>query len=179
MTNGEKRYFKWLCDQVPDPRGGHTLLLLKLFDTRFIYILPMDKNRMHDGVDLRDIYVSRTGHEMPKADDTHCTVLEMMVGLSIRCEKEQMHNQDFGDRTPIWFWGMVRSMGLADQTDENFDEEACDIAIAKMMGRQYDYNGKGGLFTVKEPREDMRTIEIWYQMMRYLNEMMFIGRRGA
>lgn len=179
MTRKEQRYFKWLIDQVPDPRGGHMLLLLKLYDTRFIYILPMDKNRMHDGVDLRYMYVAQTGHEMPKADDTHCTVLEMMVGLSIRCEKEQMHNQDFGDRTGIWFWNMIRSMGLIDQTDDCFNEEAVDICLAKMMGRRYEPNGKGGLFTVKEQKVDMRDVEIWYQMMRYLNEIMFLGQRGA
>jgi hypothetical protein len=31
-------------------------------------------------------------------------------------------------------------------------------------------SGLGGMFPLEDPREDQRAIEIWYQMMAYINE---------
>ncbi len=54
--------------------------------------------------------------------------------------------------------------------DRRFDEEAaCDI-LCHFMRREYDECGQGGLFTLRNPRYDMRKMEIWYQMMGYLEE---------
>ena len=40
------------------------------------------------------------------------------------------------------------------------------------MNREYDSDGKGGLFTVKQSKYDMRTVEIWWQMNWYLDSIL-------
>ena len=55
-------------------------------------------------------------------------------------------------------------------SDKHFvRSDAMDI-LTKFMRREYDASGLGGLFALRYPKEDMRDIEIWYQMMSYLEE---------
>ena len=51
--------------------------------------------------------------------------------------------------------------------DIRFDERYVDEVIDIFLNREYAENGEGGLFTVNG-YEDMRTVEIWYQMCWYL-----------
>ena len=37
------------------------------------------------------------------------------------------------------------------------------------MNREYEPNGKGGLFTIRGCEEDLTEVEIWYQLNWYLN----------
>ena len=94
----------------------------------------------------------------------------MMVALSLRCEEQIMRDYDIGDRTCVWFWGMIRSLGLEEMEDRYFQEKAADYIIQRFLDRGYKSNGEWGLFTVRNPRRDMRDVEIWYQMCWYLNE---------
>ena len=54
--------------------------------------------------------------------------------------------------------------------DEHFDEDYCNVAIERMLNRQYLSNGDGGLFTVRKQNVDMRKEEYWYQAMIFFNE---------
>lgn len=81
-----------------------------------------------------------------------------------------MTNDEIGDRTPLWFWGMIGNLGLRGMTDDIFDERVVDEITERFLARDYSYNGRGGLFYVSKPRMDMRDVEIWYQMMWYLDE---------
>jgi hypothetical protein len=59
-------------------------------------------------------------------------------------------------------------------TNAKFDECYADILeiIDRMLYREYDADGTGGLFRTSNPNKDMRREEIWYQMMEYLrNEL--------
>ena len=96
----------------------------------------------------------------------------MMVALAIRCEEHIMGDQDIGDRTGLWFWGMIENLGLLSMTDTAFNKRRVDEIIDIFLNREYKRNGEGGLFTVKNHRDDLRTVEIWYQLMWYLNEIM-------
>ena len=40
------------------------------------------------------------------------------------------------------------------------------------LNRQYEADGRGGLFIVRNSRFDLRTVEIWYQAMWYLDEVL-------
>ncbi len=82
-----------------------------------------------------------------------------------------MSDESFGDRTSEWFMGMLKSMGILDTYDARFDAKRVARAVDVMLSRRYSVNGKGGLFTVKNPRADMRRAEIWYQMCWYLDEL--------
>lgn len=174
----KEKYFDWICALIDhnecDDETSYTRLLHYLDNEEFVYILEMDENRMEDGIDLR----YRFGYEMnyPREvienslGDDSCSVLEMMVALSIRCEEGFMDDIDEGNRTGEWFWNMIENLGLGNMTNLNFNERYSSTVIRKFLNRKYTSNGKGGLFTVKKPKYDMRDVEIWYQMMWYLDE---------
>lgn len=162
----QEAYFNWLVDHVC---GGRYIKLLRygrllrwLHKTEFIYFNPMDLNRVHDAIDFR----RRFGYE----GGNSCSVLEMMVALAVRCEEHIMGDSDIGDRTGEWFWEMIYNLGLENMDDANFDPEYVDTVTARLLHREYGRNGEGGLFTVTNRAEDMRTVDIWYQMAWYLAE---------
>ena len=174
----KEKYFDWICELIDhtecDTESSYFKLLHYLNEVKFTYILEMDENRMSDGINLK----YRFGHVMGYPNELienslrndSCSILEMMVALSIRCEEGFMDNIDEGDRTGEWFWSMIENLGLDTMTDLNFNKRYCDIVVRKFLTRTYASNGKGGLFTVKKPKSDMRDVEIWYQMMWYLDE---------
>lgn len=175
LTN---EYFRWLCAFVigePASKStSYSKLLRYLFTVEFTYTIGMDGNRAEDGTDLRYRFADENDYAYPIVatylDDHPCSVLEMMIALAIRCEEHIMDNPDIGDRTGQWFWNMVVSLGLGPMTDPRFDEEKADQIMEIFLNRKYSRNGKGGLFTVSDRHVDMRSIEIWYQMFRYLEE---------
>lgn len=167
-------YFKWLCSIVSRDRFSKNISYDKLFkclhSIDFRVLIPNDINRAKDGVDLRRRYYLETskysGLTCP------CTVLEMMVALTIRCEESIMDNPSFGDRTGQWFWTMVKTLGISDMTDDRFDEGFVRDKIDIFMDRQYKPDGQGGLFRIKHCRRDLRTVEIWYQLCWYLDQFL-------
>lgn len=181
MTREElnNRYFNWVCKLIGvNPYAKkHTYydLLYLLNQIEFTYSLPMDGNRYEDGIDLRYRFAINENYPDSQIscllDDQPCSVLEMMVALAIRLEEHIMDNPDVGNRTGLWFWDMIDSLGLYSMYDGRFDEsEAMDI-IQRFLDRDYDYDGDGGLFTVTNCNLDMRNIEIWYQANYYLTSM--------
>lgn len=174
-TELEKRYFTWLCDVISKKdRLNYKKLLEYLYERSFFYILPMDGNRLEDGIDLRYSgfgYFSGTEqYEIARyLDRRDCSVLEMMVALTIRMENI-VGDSELGDRKGLWFWSMVESLGLNEMDDDNYDETKVVYRIDCFLNRDYKPDGKGGLFTVKEPFHDMRGVEIWSQMCWYLSE---------
>lgn len=172
----DERYFKWICDLINEKNHDISMymaLLKYLHNKNFYYILPMDGNRAEDGIELR----YRFGYEnnynegiiASYIDISPCSVLEMMIALSIRCEEHIMEDDDIGDRTSKWFWTMIKNLDLECMDDEHYDEYYVDEVISIFLERDYERNGKGGLFTVNNCREDLRNVEIWYQMCKYLN----------
>ena len=92
----------------------------------------------------------------------------MMVALCLRCEEQIMCNEEDGNRTGEWFNGMMNSLGLIEIV---YEKEAYDI-LSRFANHAYEPDGKGGLFTIKNCDKDMRTAEIWYQAMWYLDEVL-------
>lgn len=180
MTKDElnNAYFEWMyqlvCSEQYSQRRSCRKLLCLLHDTEFTYTIPMDGNRAEDGTDLRYRFGYENTYEGPMIaaylDDRPCSVLEMMVALSIRCEEHIMDDPDIGDRTGQWFWNMIANLGLDSMNDTKFDKAHAREIIRKFLNREYGRNGEGGLFTVKHCRDDLRSVEIWYQMCWYLDE---------
>lgn len=175
MNNIEKDYFNWLCDKVLDDESNikYDKLMSHLYDSIFIPTLKMDSNRAADGKDLR--YRFGIDNNLSTGDlkfldvNAKCNMLEMMVALSIRCEETIMTDEKYGDRTGMWFWNMIVSLGLGTMDDSRFNEKYANVVIDRFMNREYKRNGEGGLFTIDGVSRDMRTIEIWYQMCWYLD----------
>lgn len=180
MTKAEMRarYFDWMFLAVSNHRPRrypYKKLLSFLYDTDFTYTIAMDENRFADGIDLRYRFAQQYNYPDPMVssllDDRPCSILEMMVALAIRCEEHIMEDADIGDRTGNWFWGMIESLGLKSMTDDRYDEYYVEETIRIFLNRQYAPNGEGGLFTIRNCRQDIRNIEIWYQMSLYLNSL--------
>lgn len=179
-TSLNRAYFDWMYQLVCDERYSKSLsyrkLLTFLRDTEFTFVIEMDGNRAEDGTDLR----YRFGYErnLERAvierylDDRPCSVLEMMIALAIRCEERIMSDSDAGNRTGQWFWNMLVNLGLGSMSDRKFDPEKAERIISRFLNRQYEADGRGGLFTVRNSRFDLRSAEIWYQAMWYLDEVL-------
>jgi len=139
-------------------------------------LLVMDRNRANDGIDLRYRFILAHGYEDVYDDVMDylggpCTVLEMMIALAITCEEDIMDDPAMGNRTGQWFWGMIVNLGLGSMIDDRFDKRFVDDTIKRLLDREYEPDGRGGLFTVKYCDRDLRTVEIWYQLCWYLNNI--------
>lgn len=177
FENGiNNEYFEWLYDLVDTSgysgRLSYRRLIEYLHATEFVYSIPRDENRAKDGADLRYRFALSHGFDdTPECLYGPCSIFEMMVALSIRCEEETMDDPDIGDRTCQWFWGMIRSLGLGAMYDVRYDQRYVEDVIYRFLNRDYEPNGSGGLFTISNPRYDMRYVEIWRQLMDYLNNL--------
>ena len=170
MKENEIKYKQWLIRKI---RKDDTHLYKDLLDTLYQYdfrpILTMDNNRYEDGRSLRRRFFIETNIVTPISIDDRCSILEMMVAMSIIIEERIMVDDDYGDRTSTWFWNMIESMGLISMDDNSFNKKFVGIVLEKFNDRQYHRTGKGGLFTIEGITKDMRDIEIWYQMCWFLD----------
>ena len=179
MTYGDRvndEYFEWLCELVDSKRFAKQVsyrkLLMHLHNIEFTWFIPKDDNRADDGVNLRRKFaLARHDMELMRYILGPCSVLEMMVALAVRCEKTITDDALLGDRTGQWFWGMIRNLGLSSMRDSQFDRDYVDEAVARLLNREYEPDGRGGLFTVKHCDRDMRTVEIWIQLSWYLGSI--------
>lgn len=178
MTNKDiqEQYYQWLTNLILDKRHehGYSYLLEALSSAEFIWTAGNDINRAADGVDLHGQFSEEEGLDfirVRKALNWNCSVLEMMVALACRCEDSIMCDEDYGNRTAKWFWTMVRSLGLADMNDKNYDDENVQYAINAFLNRDYKSDGEGGLFTIRGTEHNMKKAEIWYQMCWYMNDV--------
>lgn len=166
-------YFHWMSEIV-DKDMQFTKLLRALNETIFISKIPRDENRIADGIDLRRRFILDNGyysHEELILDclDGPCSVLELMLALAFRCEENIMLDPDYGDRTSHWFWGMVTTLGLGGMFNDRFDERVFSKSMVTFMNRTYSPNGEGGLFKINDAPDDMRNVEIWTQLLWYLD----------
>lgn len=147
---------------------------MRLHETEFWWPrhIPKDGNQAENGRSLRYHFVQ----SHPEFEDAEgylegpCSVLEMMVGLTLRCETI-MDDTRYGDRTTQWFWGMVQSLGLSTMTDDRFESDFVNERLNIFLNREYEPNGRGGLFTVRRCEADMRKLEIFAQLCMYLNSI--------
>lgn len=167
-------YFEWMynlvCGDKFAKRNSYRKLLSYLHEIEFYYIIPRDVNRAQDGVDLRYRFAYDILDNPKEELGGRCSVFEMMVGLAIRCESF-MDDTEYGDRTGQWFWGMINSLGLGHMIDSKFDKDEVDYVIDRFLRREYEPDGKGGLFTVRHCDDDLRDLEIWIQLCYYLDSI--------
>lgn len=173
----KNQYFEWIyslmCHDRFSPNISYRKLFMTLHSTEFVYSIPMDYNREQDGLSLRWRF-ALDHSDIPDADlylDDPCSVLEMMVALALRCEETIMDDPLYGDRSQQWFWDMIRNLGLFSMYDRNYDKHYVVQCIDRFLTRTYSPDGRGGLFTIRNCKEDLRKVEIWYQLNWYLNTL--------
>jgi hypothetical protein len=182
MTRDElnNEYFDWMyqlvCNEKYFKGLSHRKLLNYLHGVDFTYTIAMDGNRAEDGTDLRYRFGYERNYPGPMIasylDDKPCSVLEMLVALTIRCEEHIMDDPDVGNRTGQWFWNMIVNLGLGRMNDLQFSKPQVEAAVSKLLDRRYERTGEGGLFTIKNCNRDLRSVEIWYQLCWYLDEVL-------
>lgn len=170
-------YFEWLCEMVDSRRFAKQVsyrkLLIHLHNIEFTWFVPHDDNRADDGIKLRRRFsLIRDDLSLQRYLNGPCSVLEMMVALALRCEETIMDDAQLGNRTGQWFWGMISNLGLNSMRDSKFDRDYVDDVVARLLNREYEPDGRGGLFTVRNCDRDLRTVEIWGQLSWYLDSIM-------
>ena len=165
-------YFDWLCELIPiKTRRSYHELLHYMFNKEFICTLYADENRAADGIELRGRFECETGIILDCISHEKCSVLEMLIGLSIRCE-QIMENPEYDDRTGEWFWMMIDNLKLLNMYDRKFDIDHVDHVIDIFLSRKYSPEGDGNIFIIHNSRYDLSTVELWYQMNWYLEDLM-------
>lgn len=176
--NKEQEYFEWLCgivclSEVTNPARTHIQMLELLFKTEFKWILDMDENRAEDGVILRDEFCDEVGSwdGCPMVFEP-CNWLEFLIGLSKRLAYQDSDNLRVG--AAAWFWRLAWNAGLIVYDDEAWGEMDSPKHVRNILDRisqrRFDWDGRGGLFPLNNPRQDQRDAEIWEQMSAYLQE---------
>lgn len=168
----ESEYFNWLCAkvivaEVPTPSLTYYRLLRQLQNTEFVFLLSGDDNRAADGVDLRIAFLRAAFIPDPGNGwlDIPCSVLEMLIAFAKTCEFETE------DSITYWFWTFIENLDLAQYNDASrYHESVVADILHRFVWRLYEPNGQGGMFPLRDPQQDQREVEIWYQFCEYLIE---------
>lgn len=192
-TTLNDEYFSWLYKLIARHPRSYIKLCKELHKKKFRWFVHNDDNRCSDGLELRDKFI-----EDQRLDETHleviyflkadCTVFEMLIALAQRMNDLMFDLSDTQrNKTARFFHEMVDNLGLARFTDNysKFDGRTYPIGrefdpvteaeineiLEILMDRTYGVDGRGGLFPLKKRhREDQSRVEIWYQMMTWLDE---------
>lgn len=172
-------YIEWLCfDRLgltEKEYRSYSNLIHSLSTIEYIWEHPLDENRAIDGLDLRkdftyemDLYLDANSGLMPK-----CTVLEMLVALSVKCENRIMRDLSYGDRTSKWFFEMLENSGLLIYSNNKWNRNTIHEIFDKLndiFDGRYKKDGSGGFFPIKNKKIDQRNNDLWKQMTTYLRE---------
>lgn len=170
----DELYFQWLYAQIGDVKlkapasKTYWLLAKQLFDKEFVWLVPNDDNRVADGRELRSFFLADTGVTPDQSWlDLGCSFLEMFLALAHRLAFEN------GWRHDKWFWHMLDNLNLEIYTDRNYGDGTPDVideTLERVLWRQFEPDGMGGIFPLEHPHQDQREVEIWYQACAYLAE---------
>lgn len=173
----DERYLRWLYSQVATVKTrvrarNHWKLIKQLHDTIFVAIVSNDENRIADARDLRYEYLDKyeNGHKHLDWLMTPCSMFELLIVLSNAAAFEM------DDRVDAWFWHFIDTLGFEQFNDREYDqhpdhvEQAVTTTLDRVIWRTYKPNGQGGLFPLREPNENQREVELWYQLNAYLLE---------
>lgn len=170
----DKRYLDWLYSQAASVKTrsrtrGYRSLFRQLYETIFVAIVPHDENRLADAKDLRYEFLAENEDVQgdPEWMRSPCTMLELLVVLARYLAFEM--DEDFH----VWFWHLIEVLDLAQFNDRYYDDQAQEViakTLDRVIWRTYSPNGEGGLFPLRNPNQDQRDVELWYQLNAYLLE---------
>lgn len=168
----DELYFEWLYGQVGevdsrDPTTQYWKLLKILYEKEFVWIVANDDNRAEDGRELRIDFERELGIKVtdPGWKRMSCSFLELLIGLARRLAFETDGQPAF------WFWHLINNLGLSRFRDgRRIPADKVDDILETVIWRNYEPDGRGGLFPLQHPTEDQRDVELWYQLCSYLLE---------
>lgn len=170
----DDRYFEWLYAKFGavsnrNPARSYWNLFRLLYSREFVWMVPNDDNRVEDGKALRYEFINEQGTDGVDVLwlELGCSTLEMLVALAGRASYET--SKEPGE----WIWKFMQNLNLVRYTDDTWTERAAasvERKIDALVYRTYSPTGHGGLFPLRNPVEDQRNVELWYQMSAYLLE---------
>lgn len=171
-----RRYLDWIYELLGGKEGpcsNYRYLMTTLLTIDFYWLVPDDDNRSDDGRALRNKFCADSLEIDHDFLYQPCTVLEMMAALAFKIETDIMYDPDMPDRTGEWFYDMLHNLDLYKFTDDIWNNN-CKYAtiniVTKMLDRDYDFDGFGGLYPLENAQEDQRNVEIWNQMTAFYYE---------
>lgn len=177
MTEGQlrRKYLDWIVEKIEYDKvdwNDYNLLIRELHRTTFVWSdetpeLAMDENRAKDGEYLRVMFEMETGYRIADLYDDigkECSMLEMMVALSIRIDNEIMGvgYEEYGQ----WFYAMLKNLRLLKYTDYNFEE----VKVRQILRHFLEKSGDSFIFKTVTSDRNFLSLEIWDQMSCWLNE---------
>lgn len=164
----DELYFDWLRAKafLDGPTfNQYERLLRALYDVEYVWLVVGDDNRLEEGLELRREFARLPGFHVDRQWlEGPCSVLEMLIAFAGRIGFQT------GENSCDWFWEFIVNLGLADLDDDMFEADYFLETIDTFLWRKYDYDGVGGLFPLRNPTEDQRRVEVWYQFSAYLIE---------
>lgn len=153
--------------------NGYCCLFATLHQIPFNIIIERDNNRLSDAINLRESFKDDTNYALYDCiDNMPVSFLEILISLALRMEFIISASEDINE-TAKWVWVLLNNLNLIwfdDLTwDDNKEMEVIFIA-QRVINRTYEPNGQGSMFPLKDSKDDMRNVELWYQMNAYLNE---------
>ena len=143
----------------------------QLFDSPFEVILDKDSDRISDCLALRGQYFYEIGIN-GDFSNKEVSILELLISLAIRIDNEYIGNPN--DPHPeIIFWEMICNLGLNKFDNSHYNGDKIYRILGNFVSRQYDFNGNGGIFPLKNVCFDQKDVEIVGQMKAYLSEKYF------
>lgn len=170
-------YFGWLYYtvlKIYDVKSplSYVNVCLVLHSIKFDDSVPNDDNRAHDGIQLRDEFIS-TLKSIDVEDYTElqslgpCSIFEMLIALTYRADYITERGVDW------WFREFLDNLDLSKFSDKDYVPRS-GITVTKIVNkfnnRQYTRTGKGGVFPLRKAKRDQRSVELWYQMAEYVTE---------
>lgn len=184
MRRYEKVKTEYLCYLMNraqiDAEGTHGYLHLceTMMNYMFLPILVMDENRCYECHSLRDDFAEEYGEEeaidiLDRICGEYGTMMELLVVLAEKMQYDLADSQ-YEEGTGKWFREMLQNCGLIGCENgcyvrEGFEEEVIDI-LDTINYRKYGWDGEGGLFPLRLPRQDQRYTELIVQMNNYIEE---------
>lgn len=176
MASIQDDYYFWMLEKIETSDlviSAYDCLLTKLHITDFTYLRPMDGNLAAWGIDLRYRFGYERDIPQPiiaaELDDRRASILEVMVSLALRLEENVMSDPDYGNRTGVWFWSMIKSIGLMHYPNKRYRNAEVTRIITDCLNRDINRDGRGWFFTIKDSDEDLRNVDIWTAAMWWLN----------
>lgn len=171
-------YLRWLHSELTSesnyPDHSYFDLVSVMFDTEFTWgtdlpwSVPMDDNRLVDGLELRSEFAELHGVGRTRMLELGpCSFLEVLLGLSRRLGFVA------GGSPHHWAWKFVENLGLARMWDRMSRSKMrhTQHILENVIQRNYAPNGEGGFFPLAWPERDQREVELWYQLNAYAEEL--------
>jgi hypothetical protein len=171
-------YLAWLHEELTReskyPDRTYLDLVTAMFDkefpwdTRLPWCIPMDDNRLADGMELRAEFSVAYG--IPRSDMlclNPCSFVEVLLGLSRRLSFVA------GGSAHRWAWQLVENLELHRMWDRLSRSKMHRVGriLDTVIQRQYGPDGSGGFFPLAWAERDQREVELWYQLNAYVEEL--------